>query len=43
MDVSAATMASLPVVVMMPKSMASLDYIALAEEVVEREASIKPK
>jgi len=42
-DVSAATMASLPVVVMMPKSMASLDYIALAEEVVEREASIKPK
>ena len=35
-DVSAATLASLPVVVTMPKSMASVDYFAFAEEVEQR-------
>jgi len=35
-DVAAAALASTPVVVMMPKSMAGEDYVALAQEVEER-------
>lgn len=35
-DVAAAALASTPVVVMMPKSMAGEDYVALAEEVEQR-------